>query len=207
LVQYWSTRRFRRPGSQIKRERLRNSKGRCLFSEQIISKKGHIMEPQSDTIQGVGNELLSDAKDVGTSAVNRIHSEVDARKSDAASQVKSVSSAIGQAAGTLDPNAPTWLKSALEQGAEQVQKFADTLERKDSRQLVSDVSDFARGSPGTFLAACAAAGFAAARIFKAGSTQSTPTQIGPVRSLQPNNQYTAPAPATHTTEAPRAQFS
>lgn len=136
------------------------------------------MQPQSDSVQGVGNELLADAKGVGNSAVNRLHSEVDGRKGDAATQVKSLSSAIRTAGGSLDNDAPTWLKSAFEQGAQQVQKFADTLEQKDSRQLVGQVSDFARNSPGTFLAACAAAGFAAARIFKAGSGQSTSAQPG-----------------------------
>ncbi len=161
------------------------------------------MQPQSDTVQsdtaeGVGKELLSDAKGVGTSAVNRLHSEVDARKGDAASQAKSVSSAIEQATGDLDPNAPTWLKSAFEQGARQVQKFADTLERKDSRQLVGEVSDFARGSPGTFLAACAAAGFAAARIFKAGSSENTPGQLGPVGSGMPR---ASSAPSVSSTPA------
>ncbi len=133
------------------------------------------MQPSSNTTQGVGTELLSDAKNVGSSAVNRLHSEVDSRKTDAAKQVKSVSSAIGQAADGLDDNAPTWLKSAFEQGAEQVSKFAATLEQKDSRQLVNDVSDFARTSPGTFLAACAAAGFAASRVFRSGgSTAAAP---------------------------------
>lgn len=126
------------------------------------------MQPSSNTTQGVGTELLSDAKNVGSSAVNRLHSEVDSRKTDAAQQVKSVSSAIGQAADGLDDNAPTWLKSAFEQGAQQVSNFASTLEQKDSRQLVNDVTSFARTSPGTFLAACAAAGFAASRVFRAG---------------------------------------
>ena len=174
------------------------------------------MQLQSDTTQGVGGELLSDAKDVGSTAVNRLHSEVDARKSDAATQVKSVSSAIGQAAGGLDANAPTWLKSAFEQGAQQVQKFAETLEQKDSRQLVSGVSDFARQSPGTFLAACAAAGFAAARIFKAGSPVNTPVQPGLVGTgYQPTGGYQAPAntpadfsgSASSPAGAPRADFA
>lgn len=138
------------------------------------------MQPQSDSVQSVGNELLADAKDVGNSAVNRLHSEVDGRKGDAATQVKSLSTAIRTAGGNLDSDAPAWLKSAFEQGAQQVQKFADTLEQKNSRQLVGQVSDFARNSPGTFLAACAAAGFAAARIFKAGSSENMPTQPGPV---------------------------
>lgn len=152
------------------------------------------MQPQSDTVQGVGGELLSDAKDVGSSAVNRVHSEVDARKGDAAAQVKSVSSAIEKAGDGLDANAPAWLKSAFEQGAQQVQKFADTLEQKDSRQLVNQVSDFARNSPGTFLAACAAAGFAASRIFKAGGSDNMPTQPGAIGADYAPSQ--TPRPAT-----------
>ncbi len=147
------------------------------------------MQPQSDSTGGVGSELLSDAKDFGISAINRLHSEVDSRKGDAVDQVKSVSTAIGQAAGGLDASAPAWLKSAFEQGAQQVQKFADTLEHKDSRQLVNEVNDFAKSSPGTFLAACAAAGFAAARIFKSGGGNNMPSQLGPIGS--PNSSSNA----------------
>ncbi len=167
------------------------------------------MQSETDTMHGVGSELLSDAKDVGTSAVNRLHSEVDARKGDAATQVKSVSTAIEKAAGGLDQNAPTWLKSAFEQGAQQVQKFADTLEQKDSRQLVNEVSDFARGSPGTFLAACAAAGFAAARIFKSGSAGNSPTQPGPIgNGAQSTNRPSGFSASTNATSAPpQGQFT
>lgn len=138
------------------------------------------METQTEPNQGMGQELLADAKGVGFTAVNRLHSEVDNRKDDAATQAKSISSAIDRAGEGLDSNAPAWLKSVFTQGAQQVQKFADALEQKDSRQLVNDVSDFARKSPVTFLAACAAAGFAASRIFQAGAKGSTPSQPEPV---------------------------
>lgn len=134
------------------------------------------METQTKTEQGVGKELLADAKGVGSTAVNRLHSEVDDRKGQAATQVKSVSSAIESAGQGLDSDAPAWLKSAFTQGAQQVQKFADALEQKDSRQLVTDVSDFARKSPTTFLLACAAAGFATSRIFQAGAKGNSPSQ-------------------------------
>jgi len=127
------------------------------------------MQPQSEAPTGVGEELRADARHVGASAVNRLHSEVDARKGTATSQARAVSSAIDRAAGELDDAAPDWLKSAFRQGAQQVQRFADALDQKDSRQLVGEVSNFARNSPGTFLAACAAAGFAAARLAKAGA--------------------------------------
>ena len=67
------------------------------------------MEYHSDSNQGVGSELMTDAKGVGTSAVNRLHSEVEARKGDAATQVVAVSSAIERVAGELDDNAPSGL--------------------------------------------------------------------------------------------------
>lgn len=118
-----------------------------------------------------GSELASDAKQLSNSVANRIHSEVDSRKSDATDQVRSVSTAIQNAAGGLDASAPSWLKSAFHQGAQQVQRFADALDRKDSRQLMNEVQDFARERPAMFLGACAAAGFAAARILKAGGEQ------------------------------------
>jgi hypothetical protein len=134
------------------------------------------MQSDSGNDTSMGKELLTDAKGVGTTAVNRLHSEVDNRKGAAATQAKSVSTAIENVGQGLDDNAPAWLKSAFTQGAQQVQKFADALEQKDSKQLVSGVTDFARQSPTTFLLACAAAGFAASRIFQAGAKGSSPSQ-------------------------------
>ena len=97
-----------------------------------------------------------------------------------------MSATIERAAEGLDANAPAWLKSALQQGAQKVQQLADTLDQNDSRQIVDQVNDFAKNSPGTFLGACAAAGFAAARIFKAGGSANTPTQLGTVSVEQPS---------------------
>jgi ElaB/YqjD/DUF883 family membrane-anchored ribosome-binding protein len=136
------------------------------------------MQPETENSKGIRDELVSNAKGVGASAVNRLHSEIDGRKSEAVEQAKSVSSTIERAASDLDDSAPRWLKSALEQGSQQIQKLADTLEHNDSRQIVDQVNQFARNSPATFLATCAAAGFAAARIFKAGATEADGAQPG-----------------------------
>lgn len=124
--------------------------------------------PPSQDRSGTDSDLRSDAKQLGNSAANRIHSEVDARKGTAVDQAKSVSTAIQRAASEMDPDTPDWLRSALRQGAQKIQTFADTLGQKDSRELLHDAQDYARDNPGTFLVACAAAGFAAARILKAG---------------------------------------
>lgn len=131
------------------------------------------MQSPPENTGGTVDELRADAKQLSYSASNRIHSELDARKGTAADQAKSVSSAIDRAAGELDESSPEWLKSAFQQGATQVRRFADTLEQKDSRQIVRDVETLARENPGTFLAGCAALGFAAARVFKAGASDGT----------------------------------
>ncbi|MDQ3143576.1 MAG: hypothetical protein M3Q57_01675 [Pseudomonadota bacterium] len=130
--------------------------------------------------------MRADVKQVSTTATNRLNQELDTRKGEAADQAKSLSGAIERAAGELDDSSPQWLKSSLEQGAKHIQRFADSLEQKDAKQITNEVRDFARNSPGTFLAACAAAGFAAARVFKAGGEQASnsPTQPGPVGEQQ-----------------------
>jgi ElaB/YqjD/DUF883 family membrane-anchored ribosome-binding protein len=140
------------------------------------------MQQPPNQNDGAGSEIRSDAKQLGATAADRLHSEVDARKATAVTQAQSVSSAVRQAADGLDEGSPEWLKSAFRQGAQQIQRLADSVERKDSRQLMSDAQDFARNNPGTFLAACAAVGFAAARVLKAGGAQYDGQQDGQQQS-------------------------
>ena len=123
-------------------------------------------------------ELRSDARQIGSKAADRLHTEVDARKGVAATQAKSVSNAIQSAASQLDEDSPAWLRSAFQQGADQIQQFASALEQKDSRQILKEVQGFARQRPGLFLAACAAAGFAASRVLKAGGEQQASQRFG-----------------------------
>ena len=136
------------------------------------------MQQPSNPGGGATDELRSDAKELSSKAASRLHSEVDSRKGAAVSQAQSVSSAIGKTADSLDDSAPQWLKSAFQQGAQKIQQFADTIDRKDSREILGEVQSFARERPALFLGACAAAGFAAARIFKAGGEQQSSQQLG-----------------------------
>jgi hypothetical protein len=71
------------------------------------------------------------------------------------------------------------LKSLFEQGASQIQRLADAVEQKDSRELIDDIRQIARTNPTTFLATCAAAGFAASRIFRAEPAPSPATSPTP----------------------------
>lgn len=164
-----------------------------------------MQQPPTQGGGGTAGELRSDAQQLGRKAADRIRSEADARKDTAVSQAKSVSSAIERAAGEMDQDAPDWLKSALKQGAQKIQTLANTIEQKDSRELLRETQDFARNNPGTFLAACAAAGFAAARILKAGGEQQATQQSaqGPVSSgaAYPDGRMSTPSqPQTASTE-------
>ena len=148
---------------------------------------------------GLQGELRSDAQELSSKAKNRLHGELDARKGTAASQARSASSAMERAASELDDGSPEWLRSAFQQSARQIQRFADTLEQKDSREILNDVRTFARDNPTTFLAACAAAGFAAARLFKAGepttaSDFSPPNQGPPPQVEEPMFRSSEPDP-------------
>ena len=109
---------------------------------------------------------------MGGTAKDRLHSEVDAHKGEGAVQARGLSSALEKTAGELGPDSPAWLKSTLEEGAQRLARLAETVEQKDSRQITRDVQQLARDYPGTFLAGCALAGFAAARVFKAGASGS-----------------------------------
>jgi hypothetical protein len=158
---------------------------------------------------GTGSELAADAKRVTSKAADRVHSELDARKGEAATQAKTVSNAIQRAAGELDDGAPAWLKSAFQQGADQIQRFADSIEQKDSRQLVGDLQSFARERPGAFLAACAAAGFAAARILKAGGESTTTQgqqQFGSSFGDQPSYPTSQQSQSTFSTTSSPGEF-
>jgi hypothetical protein len=150
------------------------------------------MESTSAGPADLGSELHSDVNKVADSAKQRLHSEVDSRKSGAAGQARMLSSALSRASEELGQNSPSWLRSAFDGVSQAVERIADTVDRKDSRELTRDVQEIARQHPGSFLAACAFAGFAAARVMQAGvhgsGTASSPglaERHGSEPSIQP----------------------
>lgn len=117
--------------------------------------------------------LKAEAGDIKDKAVDRLASEADSRKDQVAGGMKQVSSALDAAKSELEGvETPDWLKQGFAKVASSINSLASELESSDSRELTSKVQQFARQRPGTFLGACAAAGFAAARVFMAGKSDS-----------------------------------
>lgn len=125
----------------------------------------------SSSSQAMGGELASDANRLKETAKDRARQEAEVRKGEAARAAKSASSALDKAAGELehDENAPRWLKSAFRQAAGGIDRLAQTAETRSADDLGREATRFAREHPGAFLAASAAAGFAAARFLRAGA--------------------------------------
>ena len=129
------------------------------------------MNRSSSGASAVKEELSGDAERLKDTAKQRAEQEANTRKGNATNAAHSTSSALGKAAEQLrnDENAPSWLSSAFEKTAKEIDHFAGRLENKDAGEIRRDVADFARQSPTAFLAASALAGFAAARFMRAGS--------------------------------------
>lgn len=124
----------------------------------------------ASTGSAVGEELSRDASQLKDTASQRIEQELDTRKGQAAQIAGSASSALGKAASELerDDNAPDWLGSAMRQAASSIDRLAGEIDGRSVNQMGQQLTNFARSNPGTFLAASAAAGFAAARVLRAG---------------------------------------
>ncbi|QOT73981.1 hypothetical protein H5V43_17690 [Sphingobium fuliginis] len=159
------------------------------------------MQTPSDDRNDLRSELRNDAENLTSAATDRLHEEVDARKSPLVDQAKSVSAALDRAAGELGEGAmPSWIRSTLEQGAQQMRRLAETIEQKDSRELAGSIRHLARDNPVTFLTACAAAGFAASRIFRAEAdgSASGAAMAPPAPQPQPYTTVTTPVPPSGT---------
>ena len=120
---------------------------------------------------GVKHELADDAKTIGTAAKERVGNKAAEGKERAAQAAHSTSSALDKAVEQLrqDESTPSWLTSSFETASREIDRFASNIEGKDMKAIGGEITAFARRSPVAFLAASAAAGFAAARVLRAGS--------------------------------------
>src|SRR3546814_5877843 len=84
-----------------------------------------------------------------------------------ADRIDGVASAIRQAAGELSSQQQPTIAGYVEDVAEAVSGFSNTVRDRDVVDLAHDAEDLARHNPGLFLAGSVLVGFAAARFFRA----------------------------------------
>lgn len=142
-------------------------------------------------------EVSSDAARLAQTAKDRLDQAADGQKQAAVGVAQSATSALDRAVDALrqDDGAPDWLTKAFETTASQIKGLASSIEGKNIDELRRNVSEFARTNPMAFLAASAAAGFAAARFLRAGSEYKT-HQAGAVTGTGSAQQFSTQPPAT-----------
>lgn len=121
-----------------------------------------------------GEGMAKGVKNVASQAREKLMNTAEDQKRAGADYVVGVADAVRRAAGEFDeqiPQAGEYIRSA----ADQMETMADSLRRRDIRQMLSDVQSFARRQPTAFLGASLFAGFAAIRFLRssARSEQST----------------------------------
>ncbi len=129
---------------------------------------------------GVTEDLKGDARDLKDTAVKQGEAKVAQGKDQASRTARSASSAMQTAADELqnDDQAPAWLASAFSSVAREVDGLASRLQDKSPREIGNEARRFARHNPSAFLAASAAAGFAAARFLRAGAEYHEDYDVG-----------------------------
>jgi ClpP class serine protease len=122
-------------------------------AERAASEASQVTEAAKDQARHVKDEVASQARGL-----------VDQAKTEAIRRVSDQAGAL--AAGRVDEagNVADYVRRA----GDQVGRVADRLDQRGVDGVVSDVQDFARRRPGTFLLGCAAAGFATGRLLRGG---------------------------------------
>lgn len=112
----------------------------------------------TDEVKRQGRELIGETQE-------RIRQEADRQAGRTASGLKSMSSELRSMADNSE-QPQSEVASWVRRGAEQIDSFADRLDRNGAEGVVRDLSNFARRNPTTFLIGTFGAGLLAGRLMK-----------------------------------------
>ena len=161
----------------------RYSRRRACMADRPLSESSGQNRPAA------ADELKHDAENLKETARRQGEARTEQEKQRVGRAATSASSAMQTAADELreDNDAPDWLASAFSSVAREVDSLAHHLQNKSPRELAGETRRFARENPTAFLAASAAAGFAAARFFRAGAEYDDDYKVGPDDDLNARN--------------------
>ncbi|MGY1584652.1 hypothetical protein [Streptomyces sp. MN13] len=183
-------------------------------ADQARQAAGEAVSTAGEQARTVVDQAKAQAGGVARDLRGRVVEQADTQTRRGAGTVRQWADQLSALADKAEEDSPA--KNAVAQAAERGRRAADYLDRRGAEGLVSDVQDFARRRPGLFLGGALLAGFATARLAKAGkaagdgSPGSTPgterapapedrMRAGPPREI-PDYAYepTAPTPAPST---------
>ena len=122
----------------------------------------HVADVTKEEIHKVGSETKKQAKDLYRETQTELADQAAAQQKRVASGIRSLADEIGAMAGTSETRGVA--TDLAEQAATRASGIADWLDQRDPGSLLSEVKDYARRKPGTFIAIAAVAGVLAGRL-------------------------------------------
>lgn len=155
------------------------------FGSQSGEPKSELADKISSVVQGdtkAAKDVYNQAKDsagkVYNIAAEKASSKIDEQKTNLAQGIASVADTIrglgDNLGGTEEPNTVTDAAAKYSGTiADKVEQFSDYLDKKDLREVMRDVEDFAHRQPLLFLGGAFALGVLAARFLKSSNPNQT----------------------------------
>jgi hypothetical protein len=112
----------------------------------------------------VGSELVSAARDSATALL-------DAQRARAADQIVAIGEALRRSAQSFEPTGIGALTQYVDQAADQICEFAETVRDRSWNDLAGDVENFARRYPTMFMLSALGIGFIAGRFLLSSSPE------------------------------------
>lgn len=131
--------------------------------------------PRSDANQEMArarDEAQELARTAADTAQRRGREELDKVKDQAADKAEQIADALDSSADDLEGNGGDALSGYGHSMASLMRRLAGGLRERDIEDFASELSDYARRSPATFLAGSVALGFGISRFLKASSSRS-----------------------------------
>lgn len=117
----------------------------------------------TDGVKAKATEALSAVRERAT---EKIESRISEQQVRAADTVSGVAHSLRTTSQTLQTEGQADIGRYIEKAAGEVDRLANYLQSADVRQVAGQVQDFARRSPGAFIAGAFAVGFLASRFLK-----------------------------------------
>jgi len=139
---------------------------------KVGAAEGGLFEERSDLkdeAAKAGDEVTDKARELGHQVEDAARSKAEEGRHRVAEEVHRVGEALRTGARELRDGEDDRTTDFIERLAEPVERFSSYLERHDTRQLASELEDFARRNQTVFLGGAFALGMLGARFLKASS--------------------------------------
>ena len=162
---------------------------------------GSVPEQAKEKVQEGVEVVQEKAQELKGTAGERVRQEVDARSTEAGTQLQGTAAAMRRTTEQLRQEGNDGPARAMDYVAERAERLGSYLAGANADQVLRDVEGFARRQPWLVAVGGATAGFFAARFLKASSSTRYQAGSAATRSRQPWQPEASPAAHPSTSSA------